>query len=166
MSKADYVRNATQTRDHTCHWPGCERQVKPAMWGCFPHWKALPKNLQDRIWRTYRPGQEIDGNVSQGYFEAAKEVQEWIKKQAEPKKEFRIRKVAFMSLAKGGSKQVSELVDYPGIVMVNTQETRNAAWIRKFFFKDVEFSSVEDVIAEFEKANLKSSEESGNSEKV
>ena len=30
-SKADYVRSAKQTRRHTCHWPGCRRQVPPAM---------------------------------------------------------------------------------------------------------------------------------------
>jgi hypothetical protein len=27
---------------------------------CLPHWRALPKKIQDAIWREYRPGQERD----------------------------------------------------------------------------------------------------------
>lgn len=74
-SKADHVRAQTQTRKHTCHWPGCGRQVPPAMWGCKPHWFALPKAIRDRIWKAYRPGQEDDRNVSLAYLEAAREAQ-------------------------------------------------------------------------------------------
>ncbi len=76
--KADYVRSPGQTRDHTCHWPGCGKQCPPAMWGCKTHWFKLPKNLRDRIWRTFRPGQEVTMTPSAEYLEAAKEVQEWI----------------------------------------------------------------------------------------
>jgi len=32
-TKADYVRSQGQTRNHHCHWPGCDKQVPPAMWG-------------------------------------------------------------------------------------------------------------------------------------
>jgi len=63
---------------HTCHWPGCGKEVPPAMWGCKPHWFALPKRLRDRIWATYRRGQEITKTPSPEYMEAALEVQEWI----------------------------------------------------------------------------------------
>ncbi len=63
---------------HTCHWPGCGKKVPPAMWGCRPHWFSLPKNLRDRIWATYRPGQEITKTPSPAYMDAAKEVQAWI----------------------------------------------------------------------------------------
>ncbi len=76
--KANHVRAARQTRGHTCHWPGCDRQVPPAMWGCRSHWYALPKALRDRIWRTYRIGQEADGRPSREYLEAARAVQDWI----------------------------------------------------------------------------------------
>lgn len=79
MSKADYVRRQKQTRDHTCHWPGCTQQVPPAMWGCRAHWFRLPKSLRDRIWATYRPGQEITMTPSREYLEAANAVQEWIR---------------------------------------------------------------------------------------
>jgi len=37
-TKADYVRSQGQTRNHHCHWPGCDKQVPPAMWGCKGHW--------------------------------------------------------------------------------------------------------------------------------
>lgn len=29
--KRAYVKQATQTRNHHCHWPGCTKQVPPAM---------------------------------------------------------------------------------------------------------------------------------------
>lgn len=63
---------------HTCHWPGCGEEVPPAMWGCKGHWFALPKLLRDRIWATYRRGQEITKTPSPEYLEAALEVQAWI----------------------------------------------------------------------------------------
>ena len=77
-SKADYVRSQPQTREHHCHWPGCEKQVPPAMWGCKAHWFRLPKHLRDRIWETYVPGQELTMTPSKAYLEAARAVQEWI----------------------------------------------------------------------------------------
>lgn len=63
---------------HTCHWPGCGKHVPPAMWGCREHWFALPKPLRDRIWATYRRGQEIDKSPSAEYLMAADDVQKWI----------------------------------------------------------------------------------------
>lgn len=83
MGKADYVRRQKQTREHTCHWPGCTRQVPPAMWGCREHWFRLPKRLRDKIWAAYRPGQEIDMRPSQAYLDAAQEVDDWIRQQDE-----------------------------------------------------------------------------------
>ena len=71
MSKADYVRSQGQTRNHHCHWPGCDRQVPPAMWGCKPHWFRLPAGLRRRIWAAYQPGQERTGRPSAEYVEAA-----------------------------------------------------------------------------------------------
>lgn len=78
MSKADYVRQQTQDRPHTCHWPGCNTQVPPAMWGCKRHWFMLPKHIRDEIWRTYRPGQEKDMDPSDDYMKAAQAAQDWI----------------------------------------------------------------------------------------
>ena len=76
MSTADKVRHVTaagQTRDHECHWPGCGKQVPPAVWGCRPHWYALPKHLRDKIWRTYRIGQEKTLSPSKEYVAVAKD---------------------------------------------------------------------------------------------
>lgn len=82
MGKADYVRSQGQDRHHTCHWPGCQVQVPPAMWGCKPHWFKLPKRLRDAIWAAYVPGQEKRMDPSPEYLAVAHEVQEWIKENA------------------------------------------------------------------------------------
>lgn len=82
--KVAHVLAARQTRRHHCHWPGCTEQVPPAKWGCLKHWRRLPKELQDRIWRAYRPGQEDTQTPSREYVEAARAVQHWIAAQADP----------------------------------------------------------------------------------
>ena len=64
---------------HVCHWPGCQKEVPPVMWGCKPHWFALPTHLRNKIWAHYKPGQEITKTPTIGYINAAKEVQTWIK---------------------------------------------------------------------------------------
>lgn len=76
--KADYVKRAGQTRDHHCHWPGCDKQVPPAMWGCKTHWFKLPRALRNKVWATYQPGQEVDLSPSAEYLAVAHEVQAWI----------------------------------------------------------------------------------------
>jgi hypothetical protein len=80
--KVAYVKGQKQTRNHTCHWPGCARQVPPAMWGCRDHWYALPNALRASIWRSFRPGQEVTLTPSAEYVAAAKAVQQWIAAQA------------------------------------------------------------------------------------
>lgn len=76
--KVAYVKAQGQTRRHHCHWPGCERAVPPAMWGCRGHWFTLPAEKRNRIWQTYKPGQEVNGTPSAAYLDAARDVQEWI----------------------------------------------------------------------------------------
>lgn len=65
---------------HRCHWPGCQRRVPPKMWGCRPHWFALPKVIRDEIWATYRPGQEHDKMPSRAYLEAARKAEDYARK--------------------------------------------------------------------------------------
>ena len=77
--KVKHVLRAGQSRNHECHWDGCKKQVPPAMWGCKAHWFKLPKHLRDRIWGTYRIGQEEWGDPSSEYMDVAMEVQRWIK---------------------------------------------------------------------------------------
>lgn len=79
--KVAYVKSQKQTRNHECHWPGCAKQVPPAMWGCREHWYRLPKPLRDRIWKTFRPGQEVSMTPSAEYLAAARDVQAWIARQ-------------------------------------------------------------------------------------
>lgn len=81
--KVRYVTRQKQTRSHHCHWPGCDKQVPPAMWGCKRHWYMLPLKLRTLIWRTYQPGQEISQRPSREYVDVAKQVQDWIREHAE-----------------------------------------------------------------------------------
>jgi len=37
------------------------------MLGCPWHWRALPKKIQDAVWREYRAGQELDKKPSLRY---------------------------------------------------------------------------------------------------
>jgi hypothetical protein len=77
--KVAYVVQQRQTRNHQCHWPGCDKQVPPALWGCYRHWRRLPKHLRDLIWKTYVPGQEKTLTPSEEYLLVAHKVQLWIK---------------------------------------------------------------------------------------
>ena len=81
--KVAHVKAAGQTRNHGCHWRGCDKQVPPAMWGCREHWYALPKHLRDRIWQAYRPGQEATLTPSREYLTVAQEVDAWIRSMGE-----------------------------------------------------------------------------------
>lgn len=76
--KVQHVLRAGQTRNHECHWPGCGKQVPPAMWGCRKHWYDLPIDIRNAIWKTYRIGQERDGSPSREYLAAADAAQRWI----------------------------------------------------------------------------------------
>lgn len=89
-AKVEHVREAIATdtgaHRHHCHWPGCDEDVPPATWGCRKHWYMLPKELQRRIWATYRPGQEISKTPSREYVEAARAVQDWIAENHPPER--------------------------------------------------------------------------------
>jgi hypothetical protein len=63
---------------HACPWPDCGRTVPNELWGCRPHWYALPKPIRQRIWSSYRRGQENDGKISRQYLDAILEAQRWI----------------------------------------------------------------------------------------
>lgn len=57
---------------HFCHAYGCQVEVEPKMFMCRSHWFRVPKELRDRIWALYRPGQELDKQPSRFYLEAAR----------------------------------------------------------------------------------------------
>ena len=87
-AKVSHVREEiaadTGAHRHHCHWPGCDEDVPPATWGCKRHWYMLPKSHRDRIWATYRPGQEVTKTPSREYVGVAREVQRWIEENYPP----------------------------------------------------------------------------------
>jgi len=56
---------------HTCHARRCNRVVPEKMLMCKPHWFMVPRELRDRVWATYRAGQEIDKSPSEEWHQAA-----------------------------------------------------------------------------------------------
>lgn len=54
------------------------RPVPPAMFMCRKHWYMLSQSLRDRIWATYRRGQEIMKDPSREYLKAADEAIEHV----------------------------------------------------------------------------------------
>jgi hypothetical protein len=80
--KADHVRARIaegKAGNHHCHWPGCDKKVPPAQWGCRKHWYMLPIGLRSKIWAAYRIGQESDKKPSDKYVGVARQVRSWIK---------------------------------------------------------------------------------------
>lgn len=68
---------------HHCHWPGCEKEVPPKMWGCSKHWFRLPVGLRSQVWRTYVPGQEATKTPSPAYIAVALKVQTFCREHPE-----------------------------------------------------------------------------------
>lgn len=56
---------------HYCHAKGCRTEVPPKLLMCARHWRMVPRSLQQAVWRTYRPGQEVDKRITDRYVEAA-----------------------------------------------------------------------------------------------
>jgi hypothetical protein len=56
-----------------CVWPRCKWLVPKSRLMCCGHWRALPKELRDRIWEHNRPGQTA-APCSQEYREALCDV--------------------------------------------------------------------------------------------
>lgn len=62
------------TVTHTCHAKGCETPVPPKLLMCAKHWRMVPREIQLRIWKHYRPGQEIDKNPTETYLSVMREA--------------------------------------------------------------------------------------------
>jgi len=84
MTVRDKIATDDGSHGHHCHWPGCDKTVPPATWGCRKHWYMLPAALRSLIWRTFRPGQEETKTPSREYVDAARKVQEWIARKYPP----------------------------------------------------------------------------------
>lgn len=49
---------------HHCHAVGCTKEIKPELLMCLKHWRHVPREIQKRVWATYRPGQCDDKSPS------------------------------------------------------------------------------------------------------
>jgi hypothetical protein len=56
---------------HRCHAVDCDEPVPPEMLMCKPHWRMVPRELQRRVWATYRDGQCDDRSPSYSWHAAA-----------------------------------------------------------------------------------------------
>lgn len=70
---------------HQCHHPTCALEVPPKLLACKAHWYQLPKELRDRIWATYRSGQERTKDPSAEYLEAFGACQKWWTEHSTPR---------------------------------------------------------------------------------
>ena len=59
---------------HLCHATACVTPVPPERLMCLPHWRTVPREIQRRVWATYRPGQCDDMNPSPDYCRAARDA--------------------------------------------------------------------------------------------
>jgi hypothetical protein len=64
---------------HLCHAEGCPVEVAPKMLMCFKHWKMVRPAIQAKIWKEYRPGQEIDKRPTAQYLEVMEEAIQCVK---------------------------------------------------------------------------------------
>lgn len=62
---------STRRRKHICHAEGCETPCPPRLLMCARHWRMVPKELQNAVYDTYRPGQERDMRPSIYWLDAA-----------------------------------------------------------------------------------------------
>lgn len=63
---------------HTCHAKKCKTAVKPELLMCYPHWKMVPKSLQDEVWKYYRVGQCNDKRPSKEWLKAANDAIDYV----------------------------------------------------------------------------------------
>lgn len=56
---------------HTCHAIGCQRSVHPRFLMCPPDWRLVPKDLQEAVWASYVPGQEVRKDPTTEYIDIA-----------------------------------------------------------------------------------------------
>ena len=56
---------------HICHADHCAKAVPPKMFMCREHWYMLSKEMRDRLWELYVPGQERRKDPTIEYIEHA-----------------------------------------------------------------------------------------------
>lgn len=56
---------------HTCHARGCNTYCAPKYLMCRKHWRMVPAKIQRKVWKHYRPFQEIDKQPSEKWLKWA-----------------------------------------------------------------------------------------------
>ncbi len=69
---------------HLCHAIGCKVSVPPKMLMCLKHWKLVPREAQNDIWKTYVPGQEIRKDPTTEYLKAQQRAMAFVLKAEKP----------------------------------------------------------------------------------
>lgn len=74
---------------HKCAAIGCTKQVKEDYLMCYAHWKLVPKDIQDEVWRwfgrlRFQPGDRV---VLSFLRQAQRQAIEAVAKQANGKEE-------------------------------------------------------------------------------
>lgn len=76
--KVAHVKSAPGRKGHVCHATNCEKAVKPvkpAYCMCPRHWRMVPREVQVRVWREYRIGQEAGAaRVTEAYLAAMRDA--------------------------------------------------------------------------------------------
>lgn len=64
----------TREYQHRCHAKNCTVAVPPKLLMCLRHWRMVPREIQSRVWKHYRPGQERDKNPTTEYLQVMNEA--------------------------------------------------------------------------------------------
>jgi hypothetical protein len=56
---------------HECAARGCTKKIPRRMLMCAEHWRKVPHKERTKVWDTYRPGQESQGEITPEYIDAA-----------------------------------------------------------------------------------------------
>jgi hypothetical protein len=62
---------------------GCEVEIAPKLLMCPAHWQMVPKSLQQKVWASYRKGQEITKTPSKDYVTAAMNAVRYVARREE-----------------------------------------------------------------------------------
>jgi uracil-DNA glycosylase family 4 len=71
VSAAERTLPLFKEPEHRCHALRCHVVVPPEQLMCRMHWSRVPREIQRRVWATYRKGQCEDRRPSKAWLEAA-----------------------------------------------------------------------------------------------
>ena len=63
---------------HHCHAHGCDTTTAPRYFMCPPHWRIVPKAMQQAIYDVYVPGQENRKDPTWDYLYVSQSIADWV----------------------------------------------------------------------------------------